>query len=208
MAGVVQRQDVWVVELGGDLDLAQEAAYSQRGREFRTQDLDRDSAMVLEVLAEVHGGHATAADLPLDGITVDESLFEPVQNVGHDGICWSRGKATRRYLKRLAVCSLPVGPATPNRGKMLAGQAVNSGGLAPAAARGTHYTDIAVLALPSFASPPVSLARKLKLPLGATRLVPKVACLRLGVGTSDQDPRSAAQWSSGRQGRGGRKTDP
>ena len=48
------------------LDLAQEPLGAERGGELRAQHLDRDVAVVLEVVREVDGGHAAAPELALD----------------------------------------------------------------------------------------------------------------------------------------------
>ena len=40
-------------------------------------------ALVLEVLGQVHRGHATNTDLPLDGVAVGEGGFEAVEKVWH-----------------------------------------------------------------------------------------------------------------------------
>src|SRR4030095_526598 len=72
LSGVVQRQDVRMLQPGDRADLPQESLRAHRGRELRLQDLDRDEALVLVVLREVHGRHATPTDLTLDR----ESLAE------------------------------------------------------------------------------------------------------------------------------------
>jgi hypothetical protein len=47
---VVQRQDVWVLESCGDLDLCEEPITSRHRGQFGLQDLDRYLALVLQVL--------------------------------------------------------------------------------------------------------------------------------------------------------------
>ena len=42
-----------------------------------------DVALVLDVVGEVDGGHATCADLTLDAVAVGEGGFEAVEDVGH-----------------------------------------------------------------------------------------------------------------------------
>ncbi len=68
LARVVEREDVRVAELGGDLDFAQEPLGAQDGREIGAQDLDRDLAMMLEVVGQVDRGHPSAANFLEDGI--------------------------------------------------------------------------------------------------------------------------------------------
>src|SRR3970040_1019661 len=57
LSRVEQRQDVRMLELGGDLDLTQEPRAADRRAEILLQHLDRDLTVVLEVLGEVHGRH-------------------------------------------------------------------------------------------------------------------------------------------------------
>jgi hypothetical protein len=63
LAGIEQRQDVWMLEVGCDLDLGQKA-FSP----FRLQDLEGHFAVVLEVVGQVDRGHAALAQFTLDGI--------------------------------------------------------------------------------------------------------------------------------------------
>ena len=48
-----------VLQFRGGLDLAQKPLGPECGTEIRVQHLDRDIALVLEIVREVHGGHAT-----------------------------------------------------------------------------------------------------------------------------------------------------
>ena len=59
-----------MIEPGGNLDLAQEAVGAERGGELGVQHLEGDDAVVLEIAGEVDGGHAPAAELALDLITI------------------------------------------------------------------------------------------------------------------------------------------
>jgi len=47
----VERQDVWVLKVCRRLDLAQEPLCADYGGQFGLQDLDRDSAVVLQSVA-------------------------------------------------------------------------------------------------------------------------------------------------------------
>jgi hypothetical protein len=53
VARVEQREDVKMVEPGGDLNLAEEAPGAERGRALGTQDLQGHGTMVLEVAGEI-----------------------------------------------------------------------------------------------------------------------------------------------------------
>jgi hypothetical protein len=61
LAGIEQRQDVPVLEDCRGLDLGKEALGADDRRKFRAEDLDRDLAVVLEVLGEIHRGPAACA---------------------------------------------------------------------------------------------------------------------------------------------------
>ena len=62
------------------LDLAGEAVRAERGGELGAEHLDRDLAIVLQVLGEVDGGHAALAELALDPVGGAEGRWS-----------WSRG---------------------------------------------------------------------------------------------------------------------
>ncbi len=67
---VVERQDVWMLESGRDLDLAQEPLGPQYCGQLRTEYLESYLPMMLEVLGEIDGSHAAAAKLSLDLVAV------------------------------------------------------------------------------------------------------------------------------------------
>ena len=69
-AGVVQRQDVRVLEMRGEPDLLQESLGTDDRRDFRADDLDRDFTVVLAVPREVDGGHAAPPELPLEIVAI------------------------------------------------------------------------------------------------------------------------------------------
>ena len=52
-------------------------------RELRTKDLDCYLAVMLEVLGQVDGGHAAAADFRLDQVAIRKRSLELFWNVGH-----------------------------------------------------------------------------------------------------------------------------
>src|SRR6476660_7811778 len=57
-AGVVHREDVRVLEAGGEANLALEPLGPERGGQLRAEDFQRDQAVVLEVASEVDRRHA------------------------------------------------------------------------------------------------------------------------------------------------------
>ena len=65
-----------MLEVGGGLDLGQEPLGADHGGELGAQHLERDLAVVPEVLGEVDGGHAARAELALDAVAVGEGGCE------------------------------------------------------------------------------------------------------------------------------------
>ena len=72
LAGVEQRQDVRILQVGGRRDFLNESLCPEDGGEFGAQHLHRHLAMVFQVLGEVNRGHATRAEFTLDGIGISE----------------------------------------------------------------------------------------------------------------------------------------
>ncbi len=72
LAGVVERDDVGVVEPGRDLDLPEKPLGSEGGGQLGMQDLERDEPVVLDVAGQVDGRHPAATELPLEGVAVLE----------------------------------------------------------------------------------------------------------------------------------------
>ncbi|MCZ6917880.1 MAG: hypothetical protein O7I93_13975 [Gemmatimonadetes bacterium] len=72
-----------MLEIRGDLDLVQERLGTDDGSEFRTQHLHRHLPAVFEILGEVDRGHATGAQLALDGVAVGQGRREPVDDIRH-----------------------------------------------------------------------------------------------------------------------------
>jgi len=83
LARVVQREDVGVLQPGGDLDLAEEAVRTQRGGQLGAQDLERHFAAVLEILREIHRRHPALSQLALQAIAVGQGVGQSGRNVGH-----------------------------------------------------------------------------------------------------------------------------
>src|SRR2546422_3796586 len=78
-----------------DLDLPQEPLGADRGCELAPEHLDRHLAVVLPVLREVHGRHAAATELAVNGVTVRERRGEGGVRFGH-----SRGNMAALRRKR------------------------------------------------------------------------------------------------------------
>ena len=91
LTGVVERQDMRVLQHGGDLDLAEEPVAAQRGGELRLEDLERDQPVMLEVFGEEDDGHAAVAELALDPVAVADGCGELLEE-GHDRAGWGLGE--------------------------------------------------------------------------------------------------------------------
>src|SRR3990170_7456179 len=72
-----------MVELRGDLDLAQEPVGAEGGRELWLEDLECDSALVLEVLSEINGRHPARPEFPLDRVAIGEGGLEAIERFRH-----------------------------------------------------------------------------------------------------------------------------
>ena len=68
LARIDEGQNVGMLQVRGDADLAQEPLGAERGGELGLQDLERDRAIVLEVVREEDGRHAAAPELALERI--------------------------------------------------------------------------------------------------------------------------------------------
>jgi hypothetical protein len=77
-----------MVELRGDLDLAQKAVRSDGFRQLRQQELDRDFAVVSDVVGEVDRRHTAAPDLALDAIPSRHRRTQPrgIDRVVHHSV--------------------------------------------------------------------------------------------------------------------------
>ncbi len=93
LARIVQRQDVRMIEPGRDPDLAQEPFGAEHGRQLRPQHLERDPAVVPQVLGQVDRCHAALAELPLDAVAIGEGGRQPFGDGTH----------------RRSIVSLPAG---------------------------------------------------------------------------------------------------
>ncbi len=79
----MQWQDVGVLQVGGDLDLVQEALGTKHGSKLGLENLHRDLAVVLHVVGEVDRCHTTGPELALDGVAVGEGDCETARLLGH-----------------------------------------------------------------------------------------------------------------------------
>jgi hypothetical protein len=86
------------LEVGGELDLGQEALGADAGGGLGPEHLEGDAAVVAYVLGQVDGRHAAGADLAVEAVAVRQGGLEPAEELGHGGFrclgCWKmRGGA-------------------------------------------------------------------------------------------------------------------
>ena len=80
--GVEDRENVRVVEPGGEVDLAEKPLGTQGGSQFGVEHLERDRSVVPEIAREVDRGHAAAAELALEHVAVGQGGLEPLKGLG------------------------------------------------------------------------------------------------------------------------------
>ena len=81
-----QADDVGMLQRRNGLDLAKEPLGTDHRGQLGAQDLDRDFAIVLEVLGQVDRGHAALAQLPFDAVAVGEGALQLRRRLGHRGL--------------------------------------------------------------------------------------------------------------------------
>ena len=80
---IEQRQNVRVLQARGGLDLAQKAPTAERRAQVGVQHLDGHITIVLEIVREVHGGHATGAEFAVDAVAVGQRSGEALRRQTH-----------------------------------------------------------------------------------------------------------------------------
>ena len=105
LARVVDRADVRMMEPGGGLYLEPEPLGTERGAELRTQQLERDGTLVLEIAGEIDRGHAAAPELALERELAPERA--------HDVAGWVVHDIGRGHAPESATGEHPL-PATPS----------------------------------------------------------------------------------------------
>ena len=84
VAAVEERQDVRMLQPRGRTDLAQEPLATERRAEVGMQHLDGDIAIVLEIMGEIHGGHAARAEFAFDAVVAGERRLQPFKCTHND----------------------------------------------------------------------------------------------------------------------------
>jgi hypothetical protein len=89
-----------MLQPGRDLNFPEKPLRAQAGGQFRSEQLEGDEPLVLEVAGEEHCRHAAPAQLALERIAIGERCLETAGVVGHGGenCCYSRlgGRRTGR----------------------------------------------------------------------------------------------------------------
>ncbi len=95
--GVVQREDVRVLKPSLNADFAEESLGAERRGQLGLEHLDRDVAIVLEVVRPIDIGHTAAPDLTVERITVRKRGPQAVNLIHHGGAHafarWEPGRA-------------------------------------------------------------------------------------------------------------------
>ena len=79
LAGVEERENVWVVEASGERDLAQEPLGAERGSEFGLENFERNLARVLVILREVYRSHSATAKLAQNLVSPGKGSFQVLE---------------------------------------------------------------------------------------------------------------------------------
>src|SRR3972149_7073407 len=91
-----------MTQLGGDRDLAQKPIGPEGRGHLGPENLDRDLAVVLQVVGEIDRRHPATSELSLDGVAAGEGGVEALELIGwHDSTNLPGGpaSATRRNLR-------------------------------------------------------------------------------------------------------------
>ena len=97
-----------MLQVGGGPDLGQEPLGAEHGGELGLQHLERDLAVVPEVVGEIDGRHAALAELALDLVLVGQGGVQSFEEFGHS----AGGLQTRSQYRSLPV-RRPVPATTP-----------------------------------------------------------------------------------------------
>lgn len=80
---IEQGEDVGVIQSSGNLDFTEESVGGQGGAQVLMENLDRDLTVVLQVFGQVNRGHATTAQLFLDGVPVRQGRPQTFDDISH-----------------------------------------------------------------------------------------------------------------------------
>jgi hypothetical protein len=107
LAGVDQAENVGMLQAGGGLDLAEEPVHADDSAQLRMQDLDGDLAVVLQVLGEIHGGHAALTKLAVETVTVAQRRGEAARDRRAQLRLRVRCRSSSRQFMTIILCAVP-----------------------------------------------------------------------------------------------------
>ena len=84
LVGIVERENVRVMKPGRGLDLVKEASGSHASRDVRPEHLDRDLAVVLEIVGEEDLRHPALTQLALDPVAGGDRSTEALDQFRHN----------------------------------------------------------------------------------------------------------------------------
>ena len=82
LSGREHRQDVWVLQSGGEQDLVLETLEIHAGREIGRKHFHHDTTTERALLREKHATHATAAELAFYAIGAGQRGLQPISKIG------------------------------------------------------------------------------------------------------------------------------
>src|SRR5262249_9853325 len=81
LSGREHRQDVWVLQLGGEHDLVLETLEIHAGREMGREHFHHDTTTERALLRQKHATHATAAELAFYAIRAGQRGLQPISKI-------------------------------------------------------------------------------------------------------------------------------
>ena len=106
-AAIKQRQNVRMAHRRRGLDLHHESLGAEHRCEFGLQHLDRDLAVMLQVLGEIDRRHAPSPELALDAVAARQSGGESVWSAAHFlAPCAMRSRSVYFQSWTIMVCEL------------------------------------------------------------------------------------------------------
>src|SRR5690348_10528171 len=105
-ASAENRKDVWVLQVGGQLDLLLEPRGADFARELRRKELDHYRAVERGLGGQEQAAHSTAAQLPLYPVGVTDRTLQASQKVAHGRLRYGPALARARNLWSQCVTAL------------------------------------------------------------------------------------------------------
>src|ERR1019366_8213888 len=113
-ARVEERENVRVLQGRGGLDLHYKALGAKHRRQLRLQHLERDVAIVLQVVREVHRRHPAGAEFALDGVAAGKRGIEAFRYRRHRFAACARSSAAQLGMTTICSAELITGRSMRN----------------------------------------------------------------------------------------------